>query len=111
MREGDSPPAPFDFAAERTIQVPRSANGALNEERLASMLRAQVLKLLGEAVELSVAVGSAAQRADGWVPTGGDDARPAARFVANSSTANIYAASRTHGHSDHGREIEAQEKA
>jgi hypothetical protein len=51
MREGDSPPAPFDFAAERTLQVPRSANGALNEERLASMLQARILKLLGEAVE------------------------------------------------------------
>lgn len=31
MREADSPPAPFDFAAERTIEIPRSGNGELNE--------------------------------------------------------------------------------
>jgi hypothetical protein len=51
MRERDSPPAPFDFAAERTIEVPRSANGTLNEERLANMLQERISKLLGEAVE------------------------------------------------------------
>jgi hypothetical protein len=51
MREGNSPPAPFDFAAERTVQVPRAANGELNEERLANMLQTRILKLLGEAAE------------------------------------------------------------
>jgi hypothetical protein len=51
MREEDSPPAPFDFAAERTICVPRATNGSLHEERLASMLQTRILKLIGEKIE------------------------------------------------------------
>ena len=46
LRETDSPPAPFDFAAERTIEIPRSANGDLNEERLAENLEKRVRRLL-----------------------------------------------------------------
>jgi hypothetical protein len=47
MREGDSAQAPFDFAAERTIEIPRSANGEVNEDRLARVLEERILKLLG----------------------------------------------------------------
>jgi hypothetical protein len=49
MREVASPPAPFDFAAERTLYVPRFPNGALNDGRLRELLRARITKLLGEA--------------------------------------------------------------
>jgi hypothetical protein len=48
MREADSPSAPFDFASERTIEIPRSANGDLNEQRLASVLQERVDRLLGD---------------------------------------------------------------
>jgi hypothetical protein len=48
IREVDSPPAPFDFASERTVQVPRRADGAVNEDRLRDELRARVQVLLGE---------------------------------------------------------------
>ncbi len=49
MREKDSPAAPFDFAAERTLQIPRRSDGTLNEERLRSQLSERISKLLGEA--------------------------------------------------------------
>ena len=49
VREISSPPAPFDFAAERTLHVPRfSNNGGLNDVRLREMLRARIAKLLGD---------------------------------------------------------------
>jgi hypothetical protein len=47
MREADSPPAPFDFAAERTIEIPRTGNGEVNEGRLATILEERVSRLLG----------------------------------------------------------------
>ena len=46
MREEDSPRAPFDFAAERILIVPRFRDGALNEDRLREMLRARINTLL-----------------------------------------------------------------
>jgi hypothetical protein len=49
IRELDSPPAPFDFAAERTVQVPRRSDGSVNEDRLRDDLRTRVGTLLGEA--------------------------------------------------------------
>ncbi|SRR6266487_102758 len=48
IREQESPPAPFDFAAERILQVPRSRNGDLNESRLREMLRGRITALLRE---------------------------------------------------------------
>lgn len=48
MREADSPRAPFDFAAERTIEIPRTTNGELNEARLAGTLEERVARLLGD---------------------------------------------------------------
>jgi hypothetical protein len=48
MRETASPPAPFDFAAERTLYVPRHPNGDLNDGRLREQLRARITSLLGE---------------------------------------------------------------
>jgi hypothetical protein len=48
IREANSPPAPFDFAAERTVQVPRRNDGAVNEDRLRDELRTRVGVLLGE---------------------------------------------------------------
>jgi hypothetical protein len=48
MREADSPSAPFDFASERTIEVPRTASGDLNEDRLKNLLLERVAKLLGD---------------------------------------------------------------
>jgi hypothetical protein len=48
MREEASPPAPFDFAAERTLYIPRFGNGGLNEGRLRELLRARISNLLGE---------------------------------------------------------------
>jgi hypothetical protein len=46
IRELSSPPAPFDFAAERTLNVPRFENGSLNENRLREALKDRVAKLL-----------------------------------------------------------------
>src|SRR5262249_22860163 len=48
IREQESPPAPFDFAAERILQVPRSRNGELNESRLHEMLSRGITALLRE---------------------------------------------------------------
>jgi hypothetical protein len=48
IREQESPPAPFDFAAERILQVPRSRNGDLNESRLREMLKGRITTLLRE---------------------------------------------------------------
>lgn len=49
MRESSSPPAPFDFAAERTLYVPRFPNnGGLNDVRLRELLRARITRLLGD---------------------------------------------------------------
>jgi hypothetical protein len=52
LREADSPPPPFDFAAERTIEIPRSGNGELNEGRLAQILEERVTRLLGDGYDL-----------------------------------------------------------
>ena len=49
MREVASPPAPFDFAAERTLLIPRFEDGKLNEARLRDTLRVRIVKLLGDA--------------------------------------------------------------
>lgn len=46
IREENSPPAPFDFATERILYVPRT-NGELNESRLHEMLEGRILRLLG----------------------------------------------------------------
>jgi hypothetical protein len=48
IREVESPPAPFDFAAERTVQIPRRSDGSVNEDRLRDELRRRVGVLLGE---------------------------------------------------------------
>jgi hypothetical protein len=48
MREVASPPAPFDFAAERTLYIPRFPKGDLNDGRLQELLRARISHLLGE---------------------------------------------------------------
>lgn len=48
IRELDSPPAPFDFAAERTVYVPRWETGELNDSRFRDLLAARVQKLLGD---------------------------------------------------------------
>ncbi len=48
VREQESPPPPFDFAAERIVQVPRSRTGDLNESRLREMLRRRIEALLRE---------------------------------------------------------------
>lgn len=48
IRELDSPTAPFDFAAERTIFVPRWETGELDETRLLEVLSKRVHKLLGD---------------------------------------------------------------
>jgi hypothetical protein len=49
VREAASPPAPFDFATERILVVPRAPDdGSVNEFRLAASLRSSILKLLRE---------------------------------------------------------------
>jgi len=48
VREPESPAPPFDFAAERILQVPRSKTGDLNKSRLSEMLRARIAALLRE---------------------------------------------------------------
>ena len=48
VREQESPPPPFDFAAERIVQVPRSRAGDLNESKLREMLRRRIEALLRE---------------------------------------------------------------
>lgn len=47
MREDASPPAPFDFATERILLIPRLSDGRLNEERLREALRQRIDSLLG----------------------------------------------------------------
>jgi Predicted nucleotide-binding protein containing TIR-like domain len=49
IREADSPAAPFDFAAERTIQVPRRQSGELNHSLFEELLLQRVNSLLGSA--------------------------------------------------------------
>ena len=46
VREEDSPQAPFDFANERILYVPRSRNGELNEPRLRDLLNRRIHRLL-----------------------------------------------------------------
>lgn len=46
IREEDSPQAPFDFANERILLVPRSRNGELNETRLRELLNRRIHRLL-----------------------------------------------------------------
>ena len=48
IREVASPPAPFDFAAERTLYIPRFPKGDLNDGRLQELFRARISHLLGE---------------------------------------------------------------
>jgi hypothetical protein len=48
IRESNSPPAPFDFATERTLEVPRFGDGRVNEDRLRQMLTERVQTLLEE---------------------------------------------------------------
>jgi hypothetical protein len=48
MREKDSPPPPFDFAAERILIIPRFPDGSLNEDRLREMLSARINSLFGQ---------------------------------------------------------------
>ncbi|HEY6688202.1 MAG TPA: TIR domain-containing protein [Propionibacteriaceae bacterium] len=48
IREVQSPPAPFDFAAERILYVPRSRGGELYEARLREMLTRRINDLLRE---------------------------------------------------------------
>jgi hypothetical protein len=46
IREEDSPRAPFDFANERTLYVPRSRTGELNEPKLRDLLDRRIHRLL-----------------------------------------------------------------
>lgn len=46
IREEDSPRAPFDFANERTLYVPRSRTGELNEPKLRDLLSRRIHRLL-----------------------------------------------------------------
>ncbi len=48
MREAASPSAPFDFATERTLIIPRYEKGGVNEDRLRSALAERITNLLGE---------------------------------------------------------------
>jgi hypothetical protein len=48
IREKNSPQAPFDFASERMLIVPRAAGGELDKQRLAEELRQRVKWLLRE---------------------------------------------------------------
>jgi hypothetical protein len=49
VREKTSPRIPFDFAAERILEVPRSAKGEINEQKLRNELRKRIEALLSEA--------------------------------------------------------------
>lgn len=55
IREEASPPAPFDFRAERMVLVPRHPDGSLNERRLRTMLTERISKLLGPVGDLTAA--------------------------------------------------------
>ena len=46
MREKDSPRAPFDFAAERILLIPRLESGKLNEQRLRQELTTKIRALI-----------------------------------------------------------------
>lgn len=48
MRERASPPAPFDFRAERTLEIPRFDDGSLMEDRLRDLLTERVAALIDE---------------------------------------------------------------
>lgn len=48
IREGNSPPPPFDFAAERILYIPRSNSGELNETKFRQMLTDRLRALLRE---------------------------------------------------------------
>jgi hypothetical protein len=48
IREDDSPPAPFDFAAERIAIVPREQDGKLIREEFKDQLRLRLAALLQE---------------------------------------------------------------
>jgi hypothetical protein len=48
LREVDSPPVPFDLAAERTLHIPRFGDGTLNQERLREMFSTRIERLLGD---------------------------------------------------------------
>jgi hypothetical protein len=45
VREKGSPPSPFDFAQERTVEVPRGANGDLNVELFVDALKKRLRML------------------------------------------------------------------
>jgi len=47
IREKDSPPMPFDFAQQRTLMVPRRADGGLNVEGFVSKLRKLLEEIVG----------------------------------------------------------------
>jgi hypothetical protein len=46
IREKESPPAPFDFASERTLIVPRHVDGELQGDRFKRMLNESVERLI-----------------------------------------------------------------
>lgn len=46
IREGDSPPVPFDFASERILIVERSPDGSVNREEFEVQLRERIEKLI-----------------------------------------------------------------
>lgn len=48
IRERESPPAPFDFAAERMEIVPRKTSGEIIEQRLRTSLRERMNRLLSD---------------------------------------------------------------
>lgn len=48
VRERKSPPAPFDFSSERTINVPRNDKGELKEKKFKDMLNKRLTAMLEE---------------------------------------------------------------
>jgi hypothetical protein len=48
IRKGNSPPPPFDFAAERILCILRSNSGELNEMKFTQMLTDRLRALLRE---------------------------------------------------------------
>jgi hypothetical protein len=49
VREKASPRIPFDFATERVLEVPRYANGEINEQKFKDDLRRRIKALLSDA--------------------------------------------------------------
>ena len=49
IREAESPPMPFDFAAQRTVLVPRLADGTLDTAKFQSLLDERLAALTDEA--------------------------------------------------------------